>query len=338
MNPGRLLAALDKFKGTATSSELGAAVAGAARAQGWTAQTLTLSDGGEGLLEVFGGPNRHADVVAPDGRTVSAAWRSADNGTAVIESARASGLALVGGGPGNDPVAATSRGTGQLVEVAVQAGARRVVLGLGGSATTDGGTGALEALSPSTVDRLRSGAVELQVCCDVTTRFVDAATVFGPQKGANREQVRLLTDRLAGQQDDLRARFGVELADLPGGGAAGGLGGAFAAVGGLLRPGFDVVAEHVHLDDAVARADLVVTGEGCLDGSSFAGKVVGGVVTRATRLGVGVLIVAGRVEGGLPPQPGSVQLRSLVEAIGEHRATTDTANGVAEVVGAVLAG
>ena len=335
MTPGHLLAALDKFKGTATSLELGTAVVAAARAAGWTADVLALSDGGEGLLEVFGGPNRVTEVTAPDGRPAPAAWRL-DADRAVVESALASGLHLVGGRAGNDAVAATSRGTGELVEAAVRAGARRVVLGLGGSAISDGGVGALSALSARTIDAIRDGTVELEVCCDVTTRYVDAARVFGPQKGAGPDAVALLTTRLVEQQAALALRFGVDLAGVAGGGAAGGLGGAFAALGGRLVPGFDVVAAHVGLDDAIAGAELVVTGEGCLDDSSYEGKVVGGVLARAARHGVPVLVVAGRIDTAPPAGPTTLRVVSLVDEVGEQRAMTDTPAVVAEVVAASL--
>lgn len=156
-----------------------------------------MSDGGDGVLDVFGGATRHTAVTGPDGRTVDAAWRL-DGYEAVIESALASGLVLVGGT--NDAVRATSRGTGELLEAAVRAGATRVVVGLGGSATSDGGLGALDALSAPTLDALRRHEVRLDVCCDVDMRYVDAARVFGPQKGATPEQVELLTRRLAEAQ------------------------------------------------------------------------------------------------------------------------------------------
>ena len=146
-----------------------------------------MSDGGEGLLDVFGGGNRTTVVTGPLGSPVEAAWRI-DRRTAVIEMARASGLVLAGGAEGNDPLAATTRGTGELIAKAIEQGARTVLVGLGGSATTDGGLGAIEALgSPA-----RLGPIDLQVACDVRTRFVDAAAVFAPQKGATPAQVRLL--------------------------------------------------------------------------------------------------------------------------------------------------
>ena len=221
---------------------------------------------------------------------MQAAWRLVD-GEAVVESALASGLVLVG--DANDAVRATSRGTGELIEAAVRAGATRVVVGLGGSATSDGGLGALDALSEATLDALRRHEVRLDVCCDVDTRYVDAARVFGPQKGATPDDVERLTQRLIDAQATLAERFGVDVAELDGAGAAGGLGGALAAVGGHLVRGVDVVADHVGLDAAIAGADVVVTGEGRLDASSFAGKVVGGVVVRCRAAATRCLIIAG---------------------------------------------
>ena len=164
-------------------------------------------------------------------------------------------------------------GTGELIARALDHGARRIVVGLGGSATTDGGLGAVEALpSPA---RLRT--VELEVACDVRTRFVDAAAVFAPQKGASPAQVDLLTARLEQLVVRYRDEFGVDVSELDGAGAAGGLAGGLAALGGRLVSGFELVAEHVDLEERACAADVVVTGEGHLDAQSLDGKVVGGV-------------------------------------------------------------
>src|SRR5450631_435103 len=140
-----VVAAPDKFRGTATAREVAAAVGRAAQAAGWTCDQVPVADGGEGILEVLGGRARYARVAGPLGEPVDAEWRL-DGSTAVIEMAKASGLALVGGAEGNDPVRASTAGTGQLIAAAVLAGARRIVVGMGGSATTDGGLGALNVL------------------------------------------------------------------------------------------------------------------------------------------------------------------------------------------------
>ena len=268
----RVVAAPDKFRGTATAAQVASAIGAAAWEVGWECDEVPLADGGDGLLAVLGGANRSTMVHDPLGRPVEAEWRF-DGQTAVIEMARASGLDVVGGSDENDPVAASTRGVGELIVAAVESGARRVIVGLGGSATTDGGLGALRAIS----SRARLGGAELIVGCDVQTHFVDAAATFGPQKGASRAQVRLLENRLRRLVDVYRDDHGVDVCGLAGSGAAGGLAGGLAAVGATLVSGFSLVADEVGLDEHVAGADLVVTGEGFLDAESFEGKVVGGV-------------------------------------------------------------
>jgi glycerate 2-kinase len=291
-----VLAAPDKFRGSVTAPEVAAAVAAAAGAAGWVCVQLPLADGGEGTLDAFGGANRTTTVTGPLGTPVEAAWRMGEDGVAVVESARASGLDLAGGPDGNDPVAATSRGTGELVAAALAAGARRVVVSLGGSATTDGGFDTVELLEAHGPFDGRDGRPEVLVACDVRTPFSDAAIVFGPQKGASPDQVVELTGRLDRLASLYRKRYGIDLATVPGSGAAGGLGGAFAALGARLVPGFELIAGHTGLADAVHAADAVVTGEGKLDAESFNGKVVGGVLELARAHGVPTLVVAGAVE------------------------------------------
>ncbi|HAS08964.1 MAG TPA: glycerate kinase [Acidimicrobiaceae bacterium] len=333
----RVVAAPDKFRGTATAAEVAAAVGRAARAAGWRCDEIPVADGGDGLLDVLGGPNRTSVVTGPLGDPVEAGWRY-ERGTAVIEMARASGLLLAGGPEGNDPIAADTHGTGELIQTAVEAGATRVIVGLGGSATTDGGLGALRALYPH--QRLR--AVELLVACDVRTRFLDAAAVFGPQKGASRAQVRLLTNRLARLADVYLEDHGVDVRDLPGAGAAGGLAGGLAAIGAQLLDGFALVADELELDQAVEGADLVVTGEGFLDDASFEGKVVGGVAELAADLGVPVVAVVGEevdldsVHAAVR-ECGIAEVVSLVERFGRERAMSDTVGCVERVVADVLA-
>lgn len=321
----RLVAAPDKFRGSATAAALAAAVAGAARAAGWDADEVPVSDGGEGFLEVFHGRRQRTRVRGPLGEPVDAEWLLLDDGaTAVVESARASGLALVGGAEGNDAVAADTAGTGQLIAEAVKAGARRVIVGVGGSATTDGGAGALAALEPHA--RLRG--VEVVVACDVDTRFVEAAEVFAPQKGATAAQTALLLRRLRRLAD----LYGPAVAEAPGSGAAGGLAGGLASIGASLVPGFDVVADTLDLAARLEGADLVVTGEGYLDEQSFHGKAVGGVVALAAEVGAEVLVVAGDGDDGAP-----VPWVGLVDRVGEARAWADTLAVVAEVVAERLA-
>jgi glycerate kinase len=270
-------------------------------------------------------------VTGPLGRPVEARWHLGPT-RAVIESAAASGLPLAGGAAGNDPVAATSRGTGELIAAAVAAGVRRVLVGVGGSATTDGGAGAREAIEEAG----GFGGCEVVVACDVTTTFADAAEVFGPQKGATPGQVVVLRRRLEALAARWRDGDGVDVSALPGGGAAGGLAGGLAVLGARLVPGFDLVAGSVDLVARIGAADLVVTGEGRLDASSWAGKVVGGVRAIAGRSGVGVLIVAGVVgPGGAVPGPAVVDLTARY---GGSRALADVAGCVEEVVHGALAG
>ncbi|MFN2608623.1 MAG: glycerate kinase [Acidimicrobiales bacterium] len=336
----RLVAAPDKFRGTAAAASVAGAVGRAARARGWRCDEVPVADGGEGTLEALGGDARHATVRGPLGGTVSAEWRWRGEGEAVVEMARASGLQLVGGPAGNDPLRATTYGTGELVAAALDAGADRVLVGMGGSATTDGGLGAISALRTER-RRGRSWArTDVVVACDVTTTFVDAAEHFAPQKGASAAQVSLLRRRLERLAQVYERDFGVDVRDMPGAGAAGGLAGGLAALGATLVPGFDLVAEEVDLAGRLDGADLVVTGEGRLDAESFAGKAVGGVVALAARSRVPVLVVAGEVEGDAVP-PGwsgsGVRVVSLVERFGGDRGRGDVLGCVEAVVADHLA-
>jgi glycerate kinase len=323
----QILVAPDKFKGTATASEVAEALAVGLRAEGHQVVCCPLADGGEGTLDALGGPNRSTTVTGPLGDPVEAGWRLAGR-LAVVEMARASGLALVGGAEGNDAVAASTHGTGELIATAVEAGARRVVVGVGGSATTDGGLGALRAMSP--LHRYRG--VTLEVACDVRLGFVDAARVFAPQKGATPAQVELLERRLERLVQVYRDEYGVDVTTLEGAGAAGGLAGGLACAGAALVPGFDVVADHLGLDELVEAADLVVTGEGFLDEESFDGKVVGGVAELAASLGTPVVAVVGEAFDDAAARVATV---SLVEHHGRERAlgqTADCLTGSAQLV------
>lgn len=326
-----MLAAPDKFRGTAAAADVAAAIAAAVAGAGATCEAVPVADGGEGTLEVLGGPNRTRLVTGPLGDPVEARWRYAGR-TAVVEMALASGLELVGGAAGNDAMAASTYGTGELIGAALDAGCRRVIVGVGGSATVDGGLGALRALEP--VSRLRG--IELVVACDVRTRFVDAARTFGPQKGASPAQVELLHRRLERLVQVYEQTYGIDVDGLEGSGAAGGLAGGLAAAGAELVPGFEVVADEVDLFDRMEGADLVVTGEGFLDEQSFEGKVVGGVCELARSAGVPVLAVVGEVLEGIAV-PDGLEVVSLVAEVGEERAFCDTTGAIQDVVAAHLA-
>ena len=338
----RVLLAPDSFKGT-----LDATAAAAALAAGWRAvrpddelRTLPLADGGEGTLEALGagvpaGCWRSAAVTGPDGRPVTAAWLLLPDGTAVVEMARAAGLPLL---DRPDPLGATTRGLGELLAVVVADPAvARVLLTLGGSATTDGGTGALAVLGARFLDAagrdLPPGggalaglaAVDVHrlvppppggVRClvDVTAPLLGplgAAGQFGPQKGASPAQVELLDGALA----RLAELLGGDPA-APGAGAAGGTAYGFATCWGARSvSGADAVAEAAGLPAALATADLVVTGEGQFDAQSLRGKVVGRLVDRARVAGVPVAVVAGRV-GADAPGPDGVVLTRVVGLAG----------------------
>ena len=331
----RAVAAPDKFRGTATAPEVAAAVALAVRAAGGSCRELPLADGGEGTLDVFGGANRACTVTGPLGAPVEAGWRL-DGGRAVIEMAAASGLLLAGGPAGNDPLAATTRGTGELIAAAAAAGASDILVGVGGSATTDGGAGALAVLAPDGGSDPPGPTVRLRVCADVRTRFLDAATVFGPQKGATPDQVRELTARLAGLRAEYRRRFGVDVQALPRSGAAGGLAGGLAAIGAELVDGFGTLADAAGLDAALAGADLVITGEGRFDAQSLDGKVAGGVIERARDRGLPVLLVCGAADPAVPVPPG-VTVTALVDGFGAAAALGDTAICITRAVAEYLA-
>jgi len=310
-----VVAAVDKFRGTATAAEVANAIGQACWEAGHDCAEFALADGGEGLLAALGGANRTNRVTGPLGDPVEAGWRL-HRGTAVIEMALASGLALAGHAEGNRPLDATTAGTGELIDTALRAGATRIIVGLGGSATTDGGLGAAQAIA--TPARLRG--VELLVACDVTTPFTSAAEVFGPQKGASPAQVGLLTGRLERLAQQYLADYGVDVQALPGSGAAGGLAGGLAALGGRLVPGFDLVADELGLHEALDGAHLVLTGEGHLDAPSFDGKVVGGVARLAGEAGVPVAAIVGVADADVA---GRLPTYAIADLFGIERALAE---------------
>lgn len=327
-----VLAAPDKFRGTASAVEIAAAVAEAAGANSASCDAAPMADGGEGTLEALGGPNRTSVVTGPLGEPVTAPWRLS-RGVAVIEMALASGLALAGGASGNDPVNATTAGTGELIAEAVAAGARRVLVAVGGSATTDGGLGAVQAL-PS---QARMSGVEVIVACDVRTSFIDAAAVFGPQKGASPAQVELLTRRLRTLTEMYERDFGVDVTTMPGSGAAGGLAGGLAARGAGLVDGFDVVADEIALQERFSSADVAVTGEGRYDATSLEGKVVGGVAALAAQSGTPAFAVVGSADPAAPV-PEGLEILDLTARFGSQQAHADPCACVREAVADALRG
>ena len=282
------LVAPDAFKGTFDAATVAAALARGLRDAGWGADRCPVADGGEGTLELlvaaFGGRLEEVAATDPLGRPVTGLLGLAGE-RAIGEVAPASGLSLVAPAQ-RDALRASTRGTGELVAAAVAAGAREILVTAGGSATTDGGRGAIEAIREAG----GLGDARLVVLCDVETAYEDAPRVFGPQKGADAETVALLEERLDA--------FAGELARDPRGvvmtGAAGGLsGGLWAAFGAELRPGAAAVLDALGIDERLARAQLLVAGEGCLDAQSFGGKVVGELARRARAAGVPACVVAG---------------------------------------------
>jgi glycerate 2-kinase len=285
------LVAPDSFKGTFTAREVAAAIARGLRAAGRPAEELPVADGGEGtidaLLSTLDGVERTARVSDPLGRPIEAAFALIDDGrTAIVEMARASGLGLVDPGD-RDAWAASTRGTGELIAAAVEAGAGRVIVTVGGSATTDGGAGALEALEEAGV------TVEIDVLCDVRTPFEDAGRVFGPQKGADAAMVGRLTERLV----SLAERYKRDPRGEPMTGAAGGLaGGLWAEHGARLRDGAEFVLGALGFDERLRASAFVVTGEGRIDEQTLQGKLVGEVATRCRQAGVPCHGVVGKIE------------------------------------------
>jgi glycerate kinase len=365
----RVLVCPDKFAGT-----LSAVAAADAIAEGWRSAapadevtTRPLADGGPGFLEVLAAAMRRAGshhyrvpvaAVDPLGRP-AAAEVLVSGDTAYVESAQACGLHLLAEAE-RDPRRTTSYGLGVLIAVAAETGARRVVVGLGGSATNDGGAGLLAALGAAPADAAGlvlpyGGAalvevaglsgppvlrpVELVAATDVDnplTGPAGASAVFGPQKGASEGDVALLDaalGRLARVLEDALVGCPPGLAALPGGGAAGGLGAALLALGGRCESGIGLVWRLCGLDAALADADLVITGEGSFDAQSLRGKVVAGVAGAARERGVPCLVLAGRVSvvEDDAAAAGVTTARALVDLVGPDRAMREPAAALREL-------
>jgi glycerate kinase len=288
---GPILVAPDSFKGTFAAPAVAAAIGRGLRAAGREADELPVGDGGEGtmdvLLTVLGGEKNRRTVADPLGRPIEAEFALLPDGrTGIVETAQASGLSLLAEDE-RDPWAATSRGTGELIVAAVEAGAERVIVTVGGSATMDGGVGAVEALDESAVE------CELDILCDTRVPFEKAPSVFGPQKGADPQMVKRLERRFDEIADGApRDPRGVPLTA-----AAGGLsGGLWAFRGGKLQPGAPYVLDAIGFDERMRAAPFVVAGEGKLDDQSLDGKIVGEVATRCRQGGVPCHAVVGKAD------------------------------------------
>jgi glycerate kinase len=289
----RLLIAPDSFKGTFPARAVASALGAGAERNGCSVDLCPVADGGEGtmdvLLSAWGGELREAIVRDPLGRPVTASFALIDGGRkAVVEMAQASGLGVVPPDE-RDPERASSAGTGELSVAACEAGALDIWVAVGGSATTDGGAGAIDA-----IERAGGlGQASLTVLCDVTTSFEQAAHVFGPQKGADRSAVRRLTARL----DVLATRLPSDPRGRPMTGCAGGLsGGLWAAFQAALLPGAATVLEALNFQERLLSATAVVIGEGRLDAQSLTGKITGEIARRGSLAGRPVHAVVGRSE------------------------------------------
>lgn len=315
----------DSFGGTLDAVEAAAAI-GAGWHAGRPEDTVVLapqSDGGPGFIEVlataFGGEVRTQTVTGPLGEPVRASWLL-HSGVGYIEVAQACGLHLLGGDP--DPgtaVAATTAGVGDLISAALLARCRTIVVGLGGSSSTDGGRGASERLGGCGAARRLLADVDLIVATDVDNPLLGehgAARVFGPQKGADPATVARLEQRLAAWSEQLAVECGVDVADTPGAGAAGGLGAALLAWGGRRVSGAALVAEQTGRLAKIADADLVITGEGRLDSQTLRGKLVAVVAAEAHRAGVPVMVFAGQSTLPVRVLPDLGEVHSLVHHAG----------------------
>lgn len=295
----KIVIACDSYKGCLSSSEVARAAAeGVVEVYpDCKIVRLAVADGGEGtvdaLVETLGGHLECAEVSDPLGRPVKAVY-GVTGDLAIIESAAACGLTLLSKEERN-PLIATTKGLGELILAAIDKGCRRFLIGLGGSATNDGGMGMISA--DGFLERARG--MKFTVACDVDTPYIGAhgaSRVFGPQKGASEEDVEILEERLRGYALKILADTGIDVSDMAGAGAAGGLGGAFRAyLGAELKRGVDLVLDQIGFDSIIDGADLVITGEGCSDYQTLKGKTAAGVLERAKRKGVPVMLVSGAI-------------------------------------------
>jgi glycerate 2-kinase len=319
----RLVAAPDKFRGTATAAEVATAIASGARAAGWNVDRFALSDGGEGFIDALGGTRRVETVRGPLGDAVTARWTLDDDGTAYVESAQAVGRALLRRPRGDDPLRASTYGVGELLAAAIAAGAARVVVGCGGTSSTDGGLGCIDALEDhGLLDAISD--VPIVAAVDVDVLFLEAPSQFGPQKGASPQQVAELDDQLAELAARYLTRFGIDVRSVEGSGAGGGLAGGLVALGAEVVRGARLVAGKLGLPRALEHATLVVTGEGRLDAATLRGKVVEEVLATAPALDA--LVVVGESDARIvaklgASRPGRVDVRSVGTGAQDRRAT-----------------
>ena len=329
----KITVASDSFKGSLTSMQVADNVERAVKEvfPDCHVQKIDVADGGEGTVEALvsslGGEYVDVEVAGPIGRKVTARYGIIDEGrTAVIEMAVASGLPLISPEERN-PLKTSTYGTGMMIRDALNRGCRKFLVGIGGSATNDGGTGMLSALGFMFLDKdgyvlegtgenlARIASVcdadvlcevseaEFTVACDVDNPFcgpAGAAYVFAPQKGADDAMVRCLDEGLASFAGVISRYTGQMVADLPGAGAAGGLGGAFKAfLGARLTRGIEIVLDAIGFDGKIAGSSLVITGEGSVDAQTLMGKTPSGVLARASKLGIPVMVLGGKVDASV---------------------------------------
>ena len=328
----KIVIAPQSFKGSLSALEVAQAMALGIKRVLPDAETVAvpMADGGEGTVEALVdatcGQIITTDVTGPLGESITAKWGILGDGvTGIIEAAAASGITLVPPGKLN-PLITTTYGTGELIGAALNAGCRKLIVGIGDTATNDGGAGMAQALGVRLLDNrgkelpwggaalarldridisgLDHRLAECQIvsACDVTNLLCGesgASVVYGPQKGASEEMCRRLDEALSHYAKVIRAGLDIEVKDLPGAGAAGGLGaGLVAFLGAELLPGIDIVIESVGLVDHLGDASLVFTGEGRIDGQTLCGKTVSGVVAKAKALRIPTVAIVGEVAAG----------------------------------------
>lgn len=370
----RVVVALDSFKGSLGSRPAGEAVAAGVRSADPTADisVLAIADGGEGtidaLLSAREGHRALVETIDALGRSVQGGYAVLDAGrTAVLESAATIGLTTVGAIDASLSVRASSAGLGVVLRHALDCGVERILIGLGGTATTDGGTGLMAALGtrlldatgrprtagalnplwwvedldPATVPDLRG--VELVALADVDNPLLGprgAAHLYGPQKGATAEQVEELDRRMGRWATALEKATGRAVKEVPGAGAAGGLGAALLALGARIEPGFERVAREIALRPTMERADLVLTGEGRIDAQTGHGKCPAGVARMAREAGAVVVALAGRVDHPLGPVgelfDAVLPIHALPLPLDEAMDAHATAAGLAATAGEVV--
>jgi glycerate kinase len=354
----RVLVAPDKFKGTLTAAEAARAISAGWRRgdPGAEVDEVPVADGGEGtldaLVEALDGRTERIRVTGPLGDPVDADFGLAggEGLTAVVEMARASGLGLISEDR-RDPMRATTVGTGELILGAARHRPKRIIVCIGGSATNDGGAGMAQALGARLRDEagrdLPPGGAALRALASIDTSQIapevrdtdivvatdvenpltgphGASAVYGPQKGASPEQVSMLDEGLRHLAAVILRDLGLDVRDVPGAGAAGGLGaGLIAFLGARVRPGFEVVAEAVGLAGRLEAADVAVTGEGRFDAQSERGKAPAGVLRMAREAGCRAVLIAGEVADGVRPDAGLVY--SLAERAGSVEAAMSRA-------------